>query len=124
MDFESLQGIDTTNALCLRPAPYSKAQSVRDIVRHIKQYPAQKPINSLSPSETRQFDAVKYATDHVIEFQIEGERPVGTLSELHDKFRDIDLYMIYPNQGNGLVIVKHTNGAFTVEDGFGDGWNG
>lgn len=120
----SLQSVDTTKALCLRPALYSKTRNVADIVRHIMQYPAQKPINSLTPSETRKFDAVKYATEHVIEFQIEGERPVGTLSEIHNQFKDIDLYIIYPNQGNGLVMVKHTNGAFTVEDGFGDGWNG
>lgn len=118
----NLKEVDPTNALCLRPASYSKAQNIADIVRHIKQYPAQKPINDLTPSETRQFNAVKYATDHVIEFQIEGERPVGTLSELRKAVPDIDLYFIYPNQGNGLVLVKHENGAFTVEDGFGDGW--
>jgi hypothetical protein len=118
----NLKDVDMTNALCLHPASYSKAQSVADIVRHIKQYPDQKPINSLTPREGREFNAVKYATDHVIEFQIEGERPVGTLSELRASIPDIDLYFIYPNQGNGLVMVKHTNGAFTVEDGFGDGW--
>lgn len=113
-----LQDVDTMKALCLRPASYSKAQSVAEIIYHLRLYPAQKPTGSLSSDEHN----YQYVTDHVIEFRIEGLRPVGTLFEIRNQFKDIDLYYIYPNKGNGLIIVKYTQGVFAIADGFGDGW--
>lgn len=126
-----LADIDPSMVIALQPAPYSKAKTVKEIAYHIRVYPAQMELNEksveiasvqLGRTELK-FNAAQYVMDHVLEFQLLGDTRVGTLPEIKSINSNIDTFFIYPLHGDGLLLVRFINDVFTVEDGFGEGWD-
>lgn len=127
----TLANIDPSMVIALQPAVYSKAKTVKDIAYHIRVYPTQMPLNEKAVSiaakqcgnTEQKFNAAKYVMDHVLEFQLLGDTRVGTLHEIKSVNSNIDTFFIYPLQGDGLLLVRCINGVFSIEDGFGEGWD-
>lgn len=98
----------STPFMCLVPVPYSKATSGKDIQTHLEKYPSQKPVSGSQDIHT--------AYNHVIEFQVNGQGSVGTLSEIAKQFQGVKDFLVYPRVGGGLLHVHLMDERFIVEE--------
>lgn len=99
---------DAAGAKSLVPVVYSKAQTAREVVEHIRAYPEQ-ACNT------------EHALAHTLEFQLANIKQTPypyssttTLSELHSLEPGICTFFIYPRSGSGVVHVEHKEGIFTI----------
>jgi len=85
----------------LKPAIYSKAQTVEKILAKLKNYPEQKP------------GAAQAFKGNVIEFvDFDGPecgQPVGTLSEIADVYKDVKFFIIRTRDNKKVLIEKIDN---------------
>lgn len=134
----TIASVDPCEALAIQPAVFSKAKTVKDIAYHIRVYPAQRPLGADVSSDTAFKSGVqlgksegkaqmaKHCVEHTLEFTIQGDTSgrVGTLYEIQKHCAaGVRGFFIYPLQGDGLLLVQHKDGAFEIEDGFGEGWD-